>query len=171
MKNILQASTFPLSGLLILCLLFPSTTYAKKIARRNPVIFFPQSLPPMSVENESYMMARNIGKLILKDGCLRLGQGETESRLLIWPGWFSFDVEDGVIYVMYTRFGTTVARMRIGDTITVGGGEVDDRPNDLQQPIPKECLGPYWITGTIEVKKAKKPKNSFRHSQRRFSPR
>jgi hypothetical protein len=168
-KNILSTNRNLLTGLFIAFLLIPSTSFPqKRNIRPNLNIFFPQLPPPKAVEDEKIMLALNRGKLILKNGCLRLYTGATESSLLIWPGWFSFDVEDGVIYVMYTRLGITVARMRIGDTITVVGGGFDSRATDLIQPIPKACVGPYWLAGGIDsIQSAKHRKNSKRH----FSPR
>lgn len=136
----------------------------KRIIQSNLSIFFPQSPPPKAGEDEKMMLALNRGKLILKNGCLRLDTGATESNLLIWPGWFSFDVEGSAIYVMHTRLGFTVAHMRIGDTITVVGGGFNQRPTDLLQPIPKACVGPYWLAGDIDkVQSVKHRKNSKRH--------
>jgi hypothetical protein len=131
----------------------------------SSIIFFPQSKPPERIENESYMMSRNTGKLILKDGCLRLENSE-ESYLLIWPGWFSFEIVNRLIHFRYTRLGKTLTRVKPRDTITIAGGAVDDRPYNTQQPIPKQCKGPYWMVGDIKlVKKSKKLTNAIRHSR------
>jgi hypothetical protein len=144
-----QVSMFANYGLLIILLCLVPSNYSQARAVR-PVsdIFFPQTIPPKSAENESSMMALITGKLILENGCLRL-ENSVDSRLIIWPGWYSFDVEGEVISVIYTQLATTVARLKLGGTVTLGGGEVPYQPNGLLHPIPKNCPGPYWMAGEV----------------------
>lgn len=95
------------------------------------------------------MMALTSGKLILQDGCLRVDNG-VNSHLLIWAGWYKFNVEGQVIHVTWRD--KTVARLKIGDNVFIGGGETPYRPrtDQLTHPIPDECKGPYWNAGNVE---------------------
>ena len=150
----------PLIALLVFSIAFPTLACPQSISH---IIFFPQSKPPGRIENESYMMARNVGKLILKDGCLRLKNSE-ENYLLIWPSWFSFEIVNRFIHFKYTRLDKTLARVKLGDTISLAGGVADHKPHNLQQPMPKQCKGPYWMVGDIElVKRSEKLTKAIRH--------
>ena len=93
------------------------------------------------------------GKLELDNGCLRM-----DKYLLIWPHGFSLRTEGEEILVIDDG-GQVVAR--VGDKITVGGGEITDssfnvpgktakefiEESIIGQPLPDDCTGPYWIVG------------------------
>ena len=95
------------------------------------------------------MLARTEGRLILDEGYLRLKPIFGESYMIIWPYGYTVRLEDKTIQVLNVD-GQAVAR--VGDWIVLGGGVVDSMEvaeNSIGQPLPPDCTGPYWITGTI----------------------
>jgi len=97
------------------------------------------------------------GKLVLDNGCLRVKHFDySYSYLLIWPHGFSLRTEGEEIQVIDSN-GQIVAR--VGDEIYVGGGETPGEKarehieeSIVEQPLPDDCLGPYWIVGgTVEI--------------------
>lgn len=120
---------------------------------REKTIYFPQFHPVQSVNNETYMVYQLQGKLALSDECLRVVSGE-RSYLLIWPGWYTFDIVSRDIVISNLRTGAVVAQLKLGDTISMNGGELEDRPFNLKYAIPGACKGPYWAVGDIESARA-----------------
>lgn len=126
---------------------------------QEKTIYFPQFKPVQSVANEDYMLFRIEGKVVLIDDCLRVVYGN-KSYLLIWPGWYTFDIISRDIVVTHPRTGSLVARFKLGDTLSLSGGELEERPIVLKYIIPAQCGGPYFAVGDIE---AVQPKyNSFK---------
>lgn len=123
---------------------------------REKTIYFPQFHPVQSVNNEVYMVYQLQGKLALSDECLRVVSGE-KGYLLIWPGWYTFDIVSRDIVISNLRTGAVVAQLKLGDTISMSGGELEDRPFNLKYAIPGACKGPYWAVGDIESVKAEVP--------------
>ncbi|MBI5839477.1 MAG: hypothetical protein HZB19_05190 [Chloroflexi bacterium] len=70
-----------------------------------------------------------------------------DSFLLIWDSTFSSRTEQGVVHVIDSSTGEVLAR--VGDYVEVGGGvaSIAEVEWALKEPIPKECLGPYWLVG------------------------
>ena len=89
------------------------------------------------------MQALGHGQLIREDGCLRL-MTPGGSRLIVWPS-AAVLTDDGAS----VRDRSTGHGVRIGDTIVIGGGEVDRiDPGTLAARIPPQCQGPYWVAGS-----------------------
>jgi hypothetical protein len=95
------------------------------------------------------------GKLALIDGCLRLTrEGETgNGDLIIWPDDHSPGIDENGTIQVSDSTGLVVARL--GETIFMGGGEsksisaLKTSVFGLQEEIPAECSGPYWIMGNV----------------------
>ena len=113
----------------------------------------PVQMPPEG--ERMHMEALLEGELRLVDGCLRAGDeyAGQQGELIIWPPGYWAAAEDGVI-VVYNTEGQAVAR--VGDVVSLGGGEVFQlfqsptaRESVVEQP-PAECPGPYWVVGQIE---------------------
>jgi len=114
----------------------------------GPTPFFPVERDHGSFS--VYMQARAEGRLILKEGCLRLKRLFGESQLIIWPHGYELRIEEKTIQVIDAD-GRMVAR--VGDWIEVGGGEsksVEHIEDYIGQSLPPDCAGPYWIAGPIE---------------------
>ncbi|CAG7856387.1 hypothetical protein MCAMS1_00841 [biofilm metagenome] len=125
---------------------------------REKTIYFPQFHPVQSVNNEAYMVYQLEGKLALSDECLRVVVGD-RGYLLVWPGWYTFDIVSRDIVISNLRTGAVVAQLKIGDTVSLGGGELEDRPFNLKYAIPETCKGPYWAVGDIQtIRNAIQPK-------------
>jgi hypothetical protein len=110
----------------------------------DPTIHSPQ----LKTRSADFMTALAIGKLVVKDGCLRIGEGDS-SYLILWQPDYFVNNDDGVIEVL-DRNGQVVAR--VGEEIRMGGGEVPltvELERQLREPLPKECPGPYWLMGQL----------------------
>jgi hypothetical protein len=101
------------------------------------------------------MLAELQGKLVLENGCLRVDNGYS-NYLIIWPYGFSIGTDASKIKVIDSN-GQVVAC--VGDYIYVSGGAFEGEQmeehvekNVIGQPLPDNCVGPYWIVGdTVEV--------------------
>ncbi len=156
LKTTLAKCVSLIGVLLTVIVLFPATVYAEdgmahegEAMVREKTIYFPQFQPVQSVVNEPYTIERLQGKLVLSDECLRIVFG-SKAYLLIWPGWYTFDIIGQDIVVTHLRTGSVVAQLKIGSTVALSGGELEDRPFDLQYAIPELCKGPYLAVGEIE---------------------
>jgi hypothetical protein len=123
-------------------------------------VYFPQFQLFQTVKNETDMLYEVTGQLVLKDECLRVVSGSREF-LLIWPGWYEFDVAGREIAVKHLQKGFMVAKVKVGDTIRFSGAELENNPINLQFAIPDQCPGPYWAVGEIESVTAWKPVKNF----------
>ena len=108
----------------------------------QPNIHFPQvrkdgDIPDAQIE----------GKLVLEDGCLRVTRPSGYGHLLIWPQRVRLSVDGGDILII----GDEGVLFSVGDDIRIGGGEVPlyHVQTLVEQSIPEECLGPYWLVGDI----------------------
>lgn len=89
------------------------------------------------------------GRLELDDnGCLRV-----DNYLIIWPYGFSLRTEGEDIQVIDEK-GQVFAH--VGDVIKIGGGEIPleearefIEKSIVEQPLPDDCQGPYWIVGEV----------------------
>jgi hypothetical protein len=103
----------------------------------------------------AYMEALLIGELILENGCLRVKDVNQESVLLIWDSRFSTDKEGEVIRVVHSNTGEVLAT--VGNFVSVGGGFIDNPTAfGLKEPLPEDCLGPYYLVGE-SIKKVNPP--------------
>ncbi len=105
-------------------------------------------LPELKTRSAAFMTALAIGKLVVKDGCLRIGEGDS-SYLVLWQPDYFVNNNNGVIEVL-DRNGQVVAR--VGEEIQMGGGEVSltaELERQLRKPLPNECPGPYWLMGQL----------------------
>jgi hypothetical protein len=138
--------------------LFAAPVTARKITKpETDNIFFPQHPLPASRDDiYKSMMALAGGRLVLKNGCLRLKE-EKESFLLIWPGWSGFEVKNRTIKIKDVYAGLVPeVRIKLNSEVIVGGGGLPDDyvldASTLVRPLPKGCTGPYWSVGSIELK-------------------
>jgi hypothetical protein len=70
-----------------------------------------------------------------------------DSFLLIWDSRFSTQTEQGKIQIINLDTGQVVATE--GDFVEVSKGGDLTNPTWLwlKRPLPKECLGPYYMVG------------------------
>ena len=92
------------------------------------------------------------GRLELDNGYLRVKYFD-DNYLLIWPHGFSLRTEGEEIQVIDSN-GQVFAC--VGDKIRVGGGEkTGEKAKEfiekyiVEQPLPDDCLGPYWVIGEV----------------------
>jgi hypothetical protein len=148
-------------ALLAAVMFVPTTSCADEGIAKEKTIYLPQFQPVQSVMNETDMLYTIVGKLTLSEECLRIVYGE-KSYLLIWPGWYIFDSVSRKIVVSNLRTGAVVAQFKIGDKLSLSGGELENRPFGLKYSIPEQCLGPYWAVGDIEsTKSGMHPKKTY----------
>lgn len=127
------------------------TTSAEDAALPTELRAFPQQLPVEGERARLTSMAE--GRLVLRDGCLRLISSHEETDtgyLIIWPGDYTVKEETGAL-VIYDSQNQLLAQ--VGDEVAIGGGEssqiepLTDTVFGLKEPTPQECPGPYWIMG------------------------
>ncbi len=102
----------------------------------------------LRTRSPAFMLALLEGNLVVKDGCLRVAQGET-SHLIIWQPDYFINNNRGTLEVLDRR-GQSVAR--VGEEIQMGGGEVPLTPElerQLREPLPPQCGAPYWLMGDL----------------------
>ena len=110
------------------------------------------STPFFPVQKElgrMYPTALAGGKLVLDNCCLRLKDSAYDySCLPIWPYGYSLSIEGKEIQVIDNN-GKPIAR--VGDTITVGGGEISAEiaAKYSVQPLPDSCSGPFWLVSKV----------------------
>lgn len=131
---------------LMLCLLTvgcqsQSTTptardFAKVLVEGTSIQFLRE--PPVTRPDRDYMDGDNRGVLTLQDNCLRLGE---DGPVVIWPRDFTPFVNDSVVEV-HDADGRVVAR--VGDPVTLWGGQVQRDAGD--------CQGPVWTDTRIPVR-------------------
>jgi hypothetical protein len=107
-------------------------------------LFFPQLAPASS--ERAFPSALADGTLILEGGCLRLQEG---GYLILWPPQVSLSRSGESIQVVDAESGKTA---RVGEKVRLGGGEVQAGApilNELREPVPDGCPGPYWLASGI----------------------
>ena len=100
-------------------------------------------------EQSMVMEALHVGELVLENGCLRSRAVGGDSRLLIWPPRFKLTVDGGDIRVS----DDSGVSLSVGEKIGFGGSEVPLARIEamLEQPVPNDCPGPYWVIGEISA--------------------
>ena len=101
------------------------------------------ALPTLSFDPEIALTALASGRLVARDGCLRLvGRAGKTRALVIWPKGSRIVTEGrgaGVI------LGNSGQRVPIGPRIQLGGGVGESIPPEaLSTPLPSQCAGPYF---------------------------
>ncbi|MBC8445842.1 MAG: hypothetical protein H8D74_01445 [Chloroflexi bacterium] len=109
-----------------------------------PTIHFPQ----LRTRSATFMEALLVGKLIVKDGCLRVSASDRDrGHLIIWQPDYFLNSNEGVIEIL-DRNGQVVGR--VGEEVCMGGGEIPltaSLEHQLCEPLPEHCEGPYWLQG------------------------
>lgn len=146
--------------LLVKSLCIPAVVYAEEgieheNAAKTKTVYFPQFQLFQTVKNETDLLYEITGQLVLQDECLRIVSGERE-YLIIWPGWFDFNVTDREIIVRHIHTGSVIAQLKVGDKVRFSGAELENNPINLQYAVPEQCNGPYWAVGEIEAEKTEK---------------
>ena len=102
---------------------------------------------PQMREDGDIMEALHVGELVLDNGCLRSRNIDGTDYLLIWPQRFELTV-DGQDIRISDDSGVSLS---VGQEIGFGGGEMplDHLHTLVEQPVPNDCPGPYWIVGEI----------------------
>ena len=100
-------------------------------------------------EQSTVMEALHVGELVLENGCLRSRDVDGDSHLLIWPQRFELTV-DGEDIRISDDSGVSLS---VGEEIGFGGGEVPLARIEamLEQTVPNDCPGPYWVIGEISA--------------------
>ena len=100
-------------------------------------------------EQSMVMEALHVGELVLENGCLRSRDVGGDSRLLIWPPRFKLTVDGGDIRVS----DDSGVSLSVGEKIGFGGGEVPlaHVQTLVEQPVPDDCPGPYWVVGEVPI--------------------
>jgi hypothetical protein len=142
--------------LIFICIL--ATILSTAVACNNDPTSISSSAPFFPVQKSGLggMTAELEGRLEMDDnGCLRVKYFD-DNYLLIWPHGFSMRTEGEEIQVIDSN-GQVVAC--VGDKIYIGGGETPGEKarefieeSIVEQPLPDDCTGPYWIVGgTVET--------------------
>lgn len=126
----------------------------------SPSLFFPQQrVGDIRADAATALL---YGQLIEAEGCLRVNAGDSDtSYLLVWPANYSVSISEETIQII-NEFSQVVAR--VGDEIRVSGGEVRavealEGARQLQEEVPIQCSGPFWIVGS-EVSVIETPNES-----------
>ena len=118
------------------------------------------SFPRQVIKNGEWaaMNALAHGTLILVDSCIRLQtEMSSVSYLLIWPPDFQLRFEEDIVGILNSD-GKRVASL--GDTVQMSGGEINllsMLDMSIQEQVPPQCNGPYWIMGYEFSKSNPKP--------------
>ena len=104
---------------------------------------------PQLREDGDGMDALHVGELVLENGCLRSRDVDGDSHLLIWPQRFELTV-DGEDIRISDDSGVSLS---VGEEIGFGGGEMPlaHLQTLVEQPVPNDCPGPYWVIGEISA--------------------
>ena len=92
------------------------------------------------------------GQLVLVGDCLRvLNRGVPgESLLLVFPPGLTASVSRATVLVSDFQDNKEFT-WRLGDIVQLAGGNVPVLDPMLQQLLPKDCPGPYWLVGGISA--------------------
>ena len=121
--------------------------------RAAPVAFPRHNAPLGTDRGEEY----TAGKLVLEEGCLRVdiparGSSPRMSRLLIWPGSFTFEEESGIVRIL-DGLGRTSAQ--VGDHIRVSRAAAtyqQVRDQEITAEGAGHCAEPStWVGDEVTV--------------------
>ena len=102
---------------------------------------------PQQREGLDVLEALLEGQLVLEDGCLRATSVNGTDYLLIWPHGYELTVDGQEIRI---RDGSGVS-LSVGEEVRIGGGtrKLAHVRTLVEQPLPDDCPGPYWIVGEV----------------------
>lgn len=123
------------------------TVVYEPLAEPLPVTAVPDVfMPQLKVRSTEFMAAEALGNLEVVDGCLRI-VGDNDSQLVIWQTDYFLNDNNGTLEI-WDRDSNVVAV--VGEPIALGGGE-GPAPQDhiLKEPLPEQCVGPYWYMGQL----------------------
>ena len=87
------------------------------------------------------------GTLESEGSCVRIKYSEgEETYTVVWPADFRHEFDGVTLTVEDIPLGETRS-WKIGDNITIGGGETRVLDESLADSVPDECSGPYWVFG------------------------
>ncbi len=110
----------------------------------------------------TFWTAELIGELVQIEGCLRVNDRNSDtSYLLVWPPDLAATIEGDTIRVVsgIVTGNQREAVLHIGTLVYLGGGETTHLDEQLQQTVPANCQGPYWVVGN-EVRPIEATKES-----------
>ena len=107
----------------------------------NPPNFPQMRRGPVGLEGDL------VGELVLENGCFRLRKINGYDYLLIWPPTFEM-TDDGRGVRITDESGASLS-FYVGEDLLISGGgsRLDHVETIVAQPIPSDCLGPYWLVG------------------------
>ena len=105
---------------------------------------------PTAEPQPAYPTALLLGRLVERDGCLRVVRGQYET-LVIWPETMSPATDTKGRIVVLGDDGAVKAV--VGERIEGGGGEIPlDHLETLGARVPERCRdGPYWLLSDIST--------------------
>lgn len=84
------------------------------------------------------------------------------SYLLVWPPDFVATTETNTVRVVsgIVTGNHKEVVLHIGTLVYLGGGEARHLDEQLQQTVPPNCQGPYWVVGNVvsPLEATQKPK-------------
>ena len=95
------------------------------------------------------MDAQIEGELVIEHGCIRVEKIDGVDLLLIWPPGFELSVDGGDVRIS----DDTGTSLSVGEEVRIGGGGAPLALVQVlvEQPLPNDCPGPYWVVGEIPV--------------------
>ena len=102
---------------------------------------------PLLREETIVMEAALKGELVLENGCLRVKSVNGAGYLLIWPKRHKLTVDGQDIRII----ADSGISLSVGEEIRIGGGTLSlaHVPTLVEQPLPSDCPGPYWVVGDV----------------------
>jgi Bacterial SH3 domain len=104
------------------------------------------------------LTAQLTGRLVLVGDCLRVQNSNVpgESLLLVFPPGFTGSVSKTTVLVSDFQDKKEFT-WRLGDIVTLAGGNVPTLDPTLQELLPPDCQGPYWVVGGISASASPTP--------------
>jgi len=118
------------------------------VAACNPIPKSGSTSTPQIVATR--LTAEVYGRLVVVDDCLRVNTDHGTSYLLVWPSGFAMSMNGDAVEVADAITGEEAA-WRVGDMVWLGGGEVSNLDEQTRQSVPRQCPGPYWAAGGLEM--------------------
>ncbi|PZR82324.1 MAG: hypothetical protein DI537_36835 [Stutzerimonas stutzeri] len=100
-------------------------------------------LPVLSFKPDVMLTALARGRLVVRNGCIRLvGKEGDDGMLVIWPAGSQLVTKGGRQIVVV---GGSGRRLFVGSSVSLGGGGSDQLGHEvLREPLPPTCTGPYF---------------------------
>lgn len=145
LQRILRASCLLLLTSTVVCCGKQSSTDTSATPSTISVVTFPTQHP--LPDPQSYPASELTGQLLLDRGCIRIAKAQS-SHMIVWPSGFGYRLVNGQLIIVDT---TGAERARVGQNISLSGGEIAADPTAwqqtaaLQQFPPPKCSGPFWL--------------------------